>query len=112
MSKDAGSASVLVIAAGALLSVVAVAVGVVATGLAAHRQAVRAADLAALAGAQHSLTDQAVACQVARDVALANGARLDSCLLQSDALRVGVTVSTLALLPRIEATARAGVRVS
>lgn len=110
--SERGSASLLVIAAGGLLGVVALAVGVVATGMAAHRQAVRAADLAALAGAQRSLTSQTAACSVASEVAEANGAELEGCVLDGPAVRVHVRVPTVDVLPAIRATARAGVRVS
>jgi secretion/DNA translocation related TadE-like protein len=109
---EAGSASVMVIAAGALLSVLALAAGLVATGLTAHRQAVRAADLAALAGAQRSLVDQAAACETARVVAASNGAELSDCTLEPSALRVEVSVPTVGLLPVVIASARAGVRIS
>ena len=112
MKREAGSASVMVIGVGALLSVLAVAAGLVATGLTAHRQAVRAADLAALAGAQKSLVDAAVACDTARAVAASNGAELTECSLESSALRVEVSVPTVGVLPVIVATSRAGVRIS
>jgi secretion/DNA translocation related TadE-like protein len=106
---DTGSATVLVIAAGALLSTLAVVVGLVATGLTAHRQAVRAADLAALAGAQRSLTDATVACTTAAAVAEANGSELNWCRLDGEALRVTVMVRSTGWLPAIGASARAGV---
>ena len=110
--SDRGFASVLVLAVGALLGVFALAVGVVATGMAAHRQAVRAADLAALAGAQRSLTSQLAACSAASEVAEANGAELESCVLSEATVHVQVEVPTVELLPVIGASARAGVRVS
>lgn len=112
MSSERGSASVLVLAVGALLSLTVLAVGVVATGLAAHRQAVRAADLAALAGAQHSLTDRAGACRIAGQVAHANGADLENCWLETNALRVQVIVPSMRLMPTVRAIARAGPAVS
>jgi len=110
--NERGSASVLVVAVGALLGVIALAVGVVATGMAAHRQAIRAADLAALAGAQRSLTSQAAACSMAADVARANGAELENCVLSGATVNVHVRVPTVELLPVIGASARAGVRVN
>jgi secretion/DNA translocation related TadE-like protein len=83
----------------------------VASLLASHRQAVRAADLAALAGAQHSLSDDTVACAWARRVASDNGASLTRCDLDGSSLLVEVTVPTgIALAPDASATARAGVR--
>ena len=109
---DAGSASLLVVSVGSLLSVIALSVGLLATGLAAHRQAVRAADLAALAGAERSLSDIETACRTARAVAQANGADLRSCALQESTLRVEVIVPTVEFLPAITARARAGVRTS
>jgi secretion/DNA translocation related TadE-like protein len=69
---------------------------------------VRAADLAALAGAQHSLTDREVACRVAQQVARANGAELENCWLEADALRVQVMVASMQLMPTVRAMARAG----
>ena len=112
MNGDAGSGSVLVLALGALLAVVVMAVGLVATGLATHRQAVRAADLAALAGAQRSLTERVVACDTARQVAQANGAELMTCVLHANTLRVEVSVASSALLPTIGASALAGPAIS
>ena len=110
--NERGSASVLVLAAGALLGVISLAVGVLATGMTAHRQAVKAADLAALAGAQRSLTSQTAACAVASEVAEANGAELENCALTEATVQVHVRVPTIELLPVIGASARAGVRVS
>jgi secretion/DNA translocation related TadE-like protein len=113
-ASDTGSATVLVLAAGALLSMFAVAAGLVATGLVAHRQAVRAADLAALAGAGRSVADADAACSVARVVALANGGVLRACAVDQSSVRVTVTVTVAVsgLLPEISATARAGPRLS
>lgn len=110
--SDNGSATVLVVAVGMFLSAVAMAVGLVATGLTAHRQAVRAADLAALAGAQQSLSDHRVACTTAAEVAVRNGAVLRSCRLEAATLVVEVTIATVDVLPPIVAAARAGQRVS
>lgn len=110
MTRERGSASVLVLAAAALVLVASVPVVLVASLLASHRQAVRAADLAALAGAQHSLTDVSVACAWARRVASANGAGLSRCALADASLIVEVAVPTgIDLAPDARATARAGV---
>lgn len=111
MKRDSGSASVYVLGAVLLLAFMSVPVAVVASGFAVHRQAVLAADLAVLGGAQVSLDDEALACSTAANVATENGARLQSCALSEGALRVEVAVLTsLALLPEISATSRAGVR--
>lgn len=109
MTRERGSASVLVLAAAASVLVASVPVVLVASLLAGHRQAVRAADLAALAGAQHSLTDVSVACAWARRVASANGADLTRCDLADAELLVEVAVPTgIVLIPNPAATARAG----
>jgi secretion/DNA translocation related TadE-like protein len=106
---DSGSASVLMLGAAALTLAVSVPVVLTASLLATHRQAVRAADLAALAGAQHSLQDAGVSCVWAQRVASANGAQLSSCALSAGALTVGVEVATgIGIAPWVTATARAG----
>jgi secretion/DNA translocation related TadE-like protein len=110
LSSDRGSASLLVLGAGSVLAVVALGVGLVATGLTVHRQAVRAADLAALAGAHRSLVDASAACETAREVAVANGAFLVSCRLDPAALQVEVSIDSSSWLPAIAASARAGQR--
>lgn len=111
MTGERGSASVLALAAAALVVAASVPVVLVASLLASHRQAVRAADLAALAGAQHSLSDDTVACAWARRVASENGASLTRCDLAGSSVLVEVAVPTgIALAPDTSATARAGVR--
>lgn len=112
MRDDDGSATILVLAGGALLSTFAVLVGLLATGLTAHRQALRAADLAALAGAQRSLTDATIACESADVTARANGAELEECRLDEGTLRVLVRVPTSGWLPAVVAASRAGPDVS
>lgn len=111
MRHDTGSATVYTLGAVLLLTFLSVPVAVVASGFAAHRQAVLAADLAALGGAQESLDDEQVACSAAARVAAKNEGRLQSCSLDGGSLRVEVAVSTsLALLPEVIATSRAGIR--
>jgi secretion/DNA translocation related TadE-like protein len=111
MGGESGSATVYAMAAMALLAAVSLPVAAVANGFAVHRRAVLAADLAALGGAQASLEYQSVACAAAAKVAAANGARLQACTLSAKALSVEVAMATsLALLPEVSATSRAGVR--
>jgi secretion/DNA translocation related TadE-like protein len=111
MRDESGSATVYVISAVALLAAVSLPVAVVANGFAVHRRVVLAADLSALGGAQASLHDQSVACRVASQVAVLNGASLQSCTLSGSALTVEVKIATsLSFLPEVSATARAGVR--
>ena len=84
LSADRGSASVLVALWAVVLTMLASA-GMVLTSVLATRAGVStAADLAALAGAQATLSDPGVACTRAAEVARANGAALAEC-------RVGAT---------------------
>lgn len=111
MKPDTGSSSLYVLGAVLLLAFMSVPVAAVAAGVAAHRKAVLAADLAALGGARESLDDEALACSTAARLADANGARLQGCELSGTALRVEVAVTTsLVLLPEVSATSRAGAR--
>jgi secretion/DNA translocation related TadE-like protein len=80
----AGLVLVLVCVAALLASLGAVAV--------ARHRAASAADLAALAGAQHALEGSGPACQAARSVAAAQGAQLDSCVLEGVRLLLEVSV--------------------
>ena len=69
----------------------------------------RAADLAALGGAQQSLSETVVACSTAAQVAEVNGGEVRMCSLTSGELTVRVAVSTsLPFLPVVSATSRAG----
>jgi secretion/DNA translocation related TadE-like protein len=104
---ERGAATVLVVAmAGVLVFVMS---GLAAAGglVTAQRRAQAAADLAALAGA----TAPTEACAAAREVALANAAALDACLVEGRAVRVAVSV-TGPRVPwrdvRVTAEARAG----
>ncbi|MCZ3389193.1 MAG: hypothetical protein LH645_08750 [Actinomycetia bacterium] len=111
MRDESGSATVYVLGAVALLAAVSFPVAVVANGFAVHRRAVLVADLAALGGAQASLQEQSVACLTAAQVAAANGANLQSCVLSGGALSVEVAIATsYALLPEVSAISRAGIR--
>lgn len=110
MRHDEGSASIYVVGAVLLITFMSVPVVVIASGFAAYRQAVLAADLAALGGAHESLDAEAAACAAAAQVASANGARLHSCVLSGKALSVEVAVPTgLRPLPEVTASSRAGV---
>ena len=107
--RESGAASVLALAAVTVLVSAAMPVALVTSVLVHHRHAVRAADLAALAGAQRSLHDAGAACSAAARVAAENGGRLDGCTLVDGSVVVTVDVRTrVALVPDVEATARAG----
>ena len=60
----------------------------------ARHEAGAAADLAALAGASQALSGSAAACGVAAEIAQANGAMLESCVLGDDGVvNVSATVA-------------------
>lgn len=91
---ERGAATVLVVALAGLLLLVGAAAGVVGAIVAAHRAAQSAADLTALAGAAslagHAGRDP---CTTAEEVAAANGARLDGCVVHGSDVVVEVTVA-------------------
>ena len=105
--RDAGAATVLVVAMAGVLMFVAAGLAAVGGLVTAQRQAQAAADLAALGGAD----DPATACVAAARVAAANAASLDRC--QVVGREVTVTVSVPGpRVPwrdvRVSAEARAG----
>lgn len=111
MTDDSGSATIYVMGAAAVIAAAAVPVVLVGLGFAVHRDAVRAADLAAIGGAQTSLSDSAAACSVAAQVAMVNGAELRTCSLAASELTIRVVVDTsLPFTPELSATSRAGLR--
>ena len=76
--RESGAATLLVMAMAGVLLFLGAALAVVTAMVAAHRVAQSAADLAALAGARGVSVGQD-GCDVARRIALANGARLTAC---------------------------------
>ncbi|GAA1943439.1 Rv3654c family TadE-like protein [Nocardioides hwasunensis] len=106
-TAEDGAATVLVVAmAGVLMFVM---VGLAAAGglVTAQRRAQAAADLAALAGA----ASPELACSRAAEVALANTAVLDRCLVEGREVRVEVSVAGPPVPwreVRVTAEARAG----
>jgi secretion/DNA translocation related TadE-like protein len=109
VTRDAGSASVLVLGAAAVLMLVAGTFGVAASVASAHRRAGVAADLTALAAALDEPR-----CLRATDVARVNGAQLIGCSPGTDN-DVTVTVAVDVPLPalfggsrRVTTSARAG----
>lgn len=89
--RDRGSASVAVLAVGLVLVAAGVAGAVVGSATVARQQARTAADLAALAGAGHTVHGGATACTRAGEVAAANGGHLTGCRV--DGLDLTVTVA-------------------
>lgn len=107
--RDDGSATLWTMSFAALLTAVGVTAILIVAGLTAHRQASAAADLAALAAAGRSLSDESMACEAAAESAAANGARLVACQLQEDSVVVSVERDTDSpWLPGFSVVARAG----
>lgn len=93
----------------ALLTVVGATAIVIATGLALHRKAASAADLAALAAATTSTTNEGLACEAAGHSAAANHADLVACGVVDASVVVVVRVESQSRwLPGFEVAARAG----
>ncbi|WP_166345222.1 Rv3654c family TadE-like protein [Phytoactinopolyspora limicola] len=106
-----GAGSVLVLLVVGVVIVVLAAVAVMASGIAARRQAALAADLAALAGAQR-VPDEAAACATAEAVARANDAVVQDCVIDGAEIEVLVRVVVsgpgAGWIPAQERRARAG----
>lgn len=114
---DRGSASLLVVAVGALVAALALAAMGALSILASQAEVSQAADLAALAAAEQVWFGEVTACAEAGRIADANSARLRECA--ADGLDVQVGVELTAELPvvgafadsaglTLRATARAG----
>jgi secretion/DNA translocation related TadE-like protein len=84
-----GAATVLVTAMAGVLMLLGAALAVVTAMVVAHRVAQSAADLAALAGAR-GVAAGGDGCEVARQIATANGARLTSCAVSGRVVDVEV----------------------
>lgn len=110
---DRGSASVLTIAIGLTVLLLAVGVAAVAAAMIARHQAQAAADFAALAAAPHALAGQEFACAFALHIAEANGGRLTKCAVDGFDAVTAVSMSVDIPFPGLggrtaEATSRAG----
>jgi len=112
-AREVGSASLYVVALAGVVWLAGLCAVTVAQALTARHQAAAAADLAALAAAEHVLDGPVGACAHARDVAGANGAALVRCTVQGELADVAVALPLRAfgplrgLLP-VRARARAG----
>jgi secretion/DNA translocation related TadE-like protein len=110
-SRDRGSGTVWVLAAGLVLLLAGLAGAAVGAAHVARHRAQTAADLAALAGAAHAIEGSDPACARAAEIAAANGARVATCHLDGLDLTVTVEVSPPAVVGvgrPATATARAG----
>jgi secretion/DNA translocation related TadE-like protein len=109
--RDAGMATVTVLALGGVASA-AVVVGVLLGGIvAARHRAAAAADFAAIAAAERSYAGSAAACRSAAQIAAANRAEVEWCQLSGRTAEVRVRVRVAGPFARLgpaRATARAG----
>jgi secretion/DNA translocation related TadE-like protein len=107
---ERGSATLFAVAMIGVLVLVGAALGVVGAMVHAHRVAQSAADLAALAGAE-ARGRGGDPCAAAGSVARANGASVDSCVVDGFDVRLQVTVAGPRWLGQrhdLSAQARAG----
>jgi secretion/DNA translocation related TadE-like protein len=111
LEGDAGVATVLVVALSAVLLLLgAVMASLAAVAVTRHRAA-SAADLSALAAAAAVLEGPVAACGRAQDLAVRVGARVSSCTVEGDVVRVVAQVRPPGPLGRLgaaSARARAG----
>lgn len=109
MNDERGSASLFAVSCLAALLLLGAALGVVAAIVHAHRVAQSAADLAALAAA--GAVGDGDPCSAGADLAAANGAHLESCVVHGREVTVRVTVTGPRWLGQtgdLSAEARAG----
>lgn len=110
-TDERGSGSVFVLAIVMVIVTALTAVTVLVSGHATRHRAAAAADLAALAGAEHAASGGPEPCVVARRVARANGAELRDCVVDGGEVEVQVRVAMAtvpAWLPDQDRRARAG----
>jgi len=112
-ASDSGSGSLYVVAVVSVLWLVGLGAVVAGQALTLRHQAAAAADLAALAAADHVLDGAVGACGRAHEVARANGAALVRCTVGSEVADVAVAIRMRGLgpvrgLPPVRARARAG----
>ncbi len=112
MAGERGSATVWVVALAGVLAAIGVAAVLGGAAVGGRHRPTTAADLAALAAAEHAVRGDPGACAAAGEVAGANGARLTACTV-GDAAVVDVAVAVPVRLgplgvSRAGARARAG----
>lgn len=83
---ERGSATVWVVALSGVLAAIGVTVVLVGAAVVGRHRATTAADLAALAAAEHAVRGDPGACAAAEAVARANGARLTGCSVDGAAV--------------------------
>lgn len=111
---EAGFATVFVLGLMTVIAAVTVLVVSIGAVLVTRQRAASAADLSALAVANHALEGRDAACAAGRAVAAAHGVGLRECLLEEDldaVVRIAVRPpGRLGALGEISVVARAGVR--
>ena len=112
VSGERGSATVWVVALAGVLAAIGVAAVLVGAAVVGRHRATTAADLAALAAAEHAVRGAPGACAAAGEVAGANGARLTACTVGDGAVVEVAVAVPVRLGPlgvsRAGARARAG----
>lgn len=109
--NEGGAGSVFVMSIVMVVMVALAAVGVLGSGYRARHLAAAAADLAALAAAEHLASGGSEPCVIAEHVAVANGGELRDCVIDGMEVEVQVRVSTMhaqGWLPDQYRRARAG----
>jgi secretion/DNA translocation related TadE-like protein len=109
--REHGAGSVLALSVVMMIMAMLVIAGVLAAGYSARHRAAAAADLAALAGAQRLDAGVGDPCEVAAEVAGANGGEIRDCLVDGREVEVQVRVainSIVSWLPAQDRRARAG----
>ncbi|KUL39081.1 Rv3654c family TadE-like protein [Actinoplanes awajinensis] len=106
--RERGAASIFVLAVGLLLVAAGMAGAMVVAARVAGHSARNAADLAALAAAQHAIEGSGPACAAAARYAAANGARLAACQVTGLEVVVRAEVPVTSLAAVATAAARAG----
>ncbi len=108
---DRGGATIWLLASGLLVVLLGAAMAGVGAAVVARHRAQAAADLGALAGAQHALPGEQEACARAASIVAAHGARMVTCRLDGLDILVTAAVSPAgyaALAGAAQASARAG----
>ena len=108
---EQGSATVLVLSAAAVVTLVAGALAAAATATVTRHRAGLAADVAALAAASHVTEGPNAACEAAGSAAARNGATLASCIVDGTVVSVRTRVAAppwIAWAGAAQGRARAG----
>ncbi len=109
--RDDGFASIVTLAAGAVVMLIGMTVVYAGAATVARHQAQTAADFGALAAAARAELEPDAACDAARQIVVANGAAMQQCRISGRDIIVTVTMPVTDAPPGVgpaTATARAG----